>query len=41
MAVAAIAAVARRRQNGRERTVFIKAVQKRDEDGQSAATKYV
>ena len=38
---AAVAAVAARRQNGSERTVLVKAEQKRDDDRQSAATKRV
>ena len=38
---AAVAAVAGRRQDGSERAVFVKAEQKRDDDGQSTAVKHV
>lgn len=38
---AAVAAVARRRQDRSERAVFVKAEQKRDDDGQSTAAKHV
>ena len=40
-AVAVARAVASRRQNGRKRTVFVQAEQKRDQDGQTATVKDV
>ena len=39
--VAVATALTRRRQDSGKRTVFIQAVQKRDENGQAATAKYV